>query len=37
MGKQHVNMKMAYYYNVTKPDFGAQWDMQLTFFLLFPK
>lgn len=37
MGKQNVNMKMAYYYNVTKPDFGAQWDMQLTFFLLFPK
>ena len=37
IGKQAVNMKMAYYYNVTKPDFGAQWDMQLTFFLLFPK
>ncbi|MGB5254279.1 MAG: neuromedin U [Sedimenticolaceae bacterium] len=37
MGKQQVNMKMAYYYNVAKPDFGAQWDMQLTFFLLFPK
>ena len=37
IGKQAVNMKMAYYYNAVKPDFAAQWDMQLTFFLLFPK
>lgn len=36
-GKRPVNMRMAYYYNVTKPDFGAQWDMQLTFTLLYPK
>jgi len=37
MGKQHVNMKMAYYYNVEKPRFGAQWDLQFTLTFLFPK
>jgi hypothetical protein len=36
-GKQPVKMQMAYYYNVEKPDAGAQWDLQLTFTLLFPK
>jgi hypothetical protein len=36
-GKQPVKMQMAYYYNVEKPDSGAQWDLQLTFTLLFPK
>ncbi len=37
VGKQAVNAKMAYYYNVEKPDFGAQWDLQLTLTFLFPK
>lgn len=37
IGKQHVNARMAYYYNVEKPTFGAQWDLQFSFFLLFPK
>jgi len=37
VGKQHVNARMAYYYNVEKPTFGAQWDFQLTLTLLFPK
>ena len=37
IGKQHVNARMAYYYNVDKPTFGAQWDLQFSFFLLFPK
>jgi hypothetical protein len=37
LGKQPVKMQMAYYYNVEKPDAGAQWDLQLTFTLLFPK
>jgi len=36
-GKQAINAKMAYYYNVEKPEFGAQWDFQLTVNLLFPK
>jgi hypothetical protein len=36
-GKQAINAKMAYYYNVEKPEFGAQWDFQLTMTLLFPK
>jgi hypothetical protein len=37
MGKQAVNMRMAYFYNVEKPDAGAQWDLQISFTLLFPK
>ena len=37
IGKQHVNMKMAYYYNVEKPRFGAQWDLQFSLTFLFPK
>jgi hypothetical protein len=37
LGKQPVKLQMAYYYNVEKPDAGAQWDLQLTFTLLFPK
>ena len=36
-GKQAINAKMAYYYNVEKPEFGAQWDFQLTVTFLFPK
>jgi len=37
IGKQPVNMKMAYYYNAAKPRFGAQWILQLSLMLLFPK
>ena len=37
LGKQHINAKMAYYYNVEKPRFGPQWDFQLSLTLLFPK
>lgn len=37
IGKQPVNMKMAYYYNVEKPEFGSQWDLQLSVIFLFPK
>jgi hypothetical protein len=36
-GKQPVKLQMAYYYNVEKPDSGAQWNMQVTFTMLFPK
>jgi hypothetical protein len=36
-GKQAINARMAYYYNVEKPEFGAQWDFQLTATFLFPK
>ena len=35
-GKQAINARMAYY-NVEKPRFGAQWDFQLTFTLMYPK
>jgi hypothetical protein len=37
LGKQPVNMRMAYFYNVEKPEFGAQWDLQVSFTLLFPQ
>jgi hypothetical protein len=37
LGKQPVKLQMAYYYNVEKPDAGAQWNMQVTFTMLFPK
>ncbi len=37
IGTQPLNMRMAYYYNAAKPRFGAQWDLQLTLTLLFPK
>ncbi len=37
VGGQHINARMAYYYNVEKPEFGAQWDLQFSLFFLFPK
>ena len=37
IGKQYINARMAYYYNVQKPTFGAQWDFQLTLNFFFPK
>lgn len=36
-GKQPINLKVAYYYNVEKPEIAAEWDLQLTATWLFPK
>lgn len=36
-GKQPINLKLAYYYNVEKPEVAADWDLQLTAIWLFPK
>lgn len=36
-GKQPVNLSVAYYYNVEKPDFGANQQLRLQLQLLFPK
>ncbi len=37
LGKQHVNLKAAVYGNVIKPDQGADYNVQLSMILLFPK
>lgn len=37
IGKQHVNMKLAAYYNVAKPDDATDWNLQFSFTFLFPK
>jgi hypothetical protein len=37
IGKQHVNIKAAGYYNVEKPDNASDWNLQFTFTFLFPK
>ncbi len=36
-GKQAVNLKGAYYYNVEKPDNVGNYNVQFTFTLMFPK
>lgn len=36
-GKLPVDVKLAAYYNVEKPRFGPQWDLQFTVKFLFPK
>ena len=36
-GKQPVDLKLASYYNVWRPDFGPRWSVQFTVKLLFPK
>jgi hypothetical protein len=36
-GKQPVNMQASAYYNVKKPDFGADWQLRLQLQLMFPK
>ncbi len=36
-GKQPVNLQVAYYYNVEKPDFGPNQQLRLQLQLLFPK
>lgn len=37
IGKQPVNLKLAAYYNVVKPDFGADWTLQTQLTFMFPK
>ena len=37
IGKQAINAKLAGYYNVEKPDFGSDYDIQATVTFLFPK
>ncbi|MBT8069982.1 MAG: neuromedin U [Xanthomonadales bacterium] len=36
-GKQPVNMQASVYYNVVRPDFGADWQLRLQLQLMFPK
>ena len=37
IGKQPVNTIIQGYYNVVRPDFGAEWQLRLQFTFLFPK
>ena len=37
IGKQPVNLKLAAYYNVEKPDDASDWNLQFTWNFLFPK
>ena len=37
IGKQQVNGLVSAYYNVDKPEFGADWQLRLQLQLLFPK
>ena len=37
IGKQPVNSSAQIYYNVEKPDFGADWQFRFQFTFLFPK
>jgi hypothetical protein len=36
-GKLPVDVRLAAYYNVEKPRFGPEWDLQFTVKFLFPK
>jgi hypothetical protein len=36
-GKQPANMSLQAYYNVEKPTDAAQWQLQFTFMLMFPR
>ena len=36
-GKQAVNMQASAYYNLKKPEFGADWQLRLQLQLMFPK
>ncbi len=36
-GKQPVNGQVQGYYNVEKPDFGAEWTLRAQLQFLFPK
>ena len=37
IGKQPINASLRAYYNVVKPDFGPDWQLQFTWTFLFPK
>jgi len=37
IGKQPVNLNLAAYYNVEKPDDASDWNLQFTWNFLFPK
>ncbi|MHA1528468.1 MAG: neuromedin U [Alphaproteobacteria bacterium] len=37
IGKQPINASASVYYNVEKPDFGADWQLRLQVQFLFPK
>lgn len=37
MGKQPVNLSLAFYYNVEKPDYTDDWQVRFQYTLLFPK
>jgi hypothetical protein len=37
IGKQPVNLKLAAYYSVERPDNASDWNLQFTWFFLFPK
>jgi hypothetical protein len=37
IGNQPVDLKLASYYNVERPEFGPRWSLQFTIKLLFPK
>jgi len=37
IGNQHINAKLVGYYNVEKPDFGSEYDIQATVTFLFTK
>jgi hypothetical protein len=36
-GNQPIDLKLASYYNVQRPEFGPRWSVQFTIKLLFPK
>ena len=37
IGKQPVNLKLAAYYSVEKPDNASDWNLQFSWTFLFPK
>ena len=37
IGKLPVNAQLSAYYNVVKPDFGANWQIRAQVQLMFPK
>jgi hypothetical protein len=37
LGKQPINVQVAGYYNVERPEYGSRWQLRLQLQLLFPK
>jgi hypothetical protein len=37
IGKQPIQASLRSYYNVVKPEFGPDWQLQFTLTFLFPK